>query len=47
MSIEVDMNIRPQQQISDEHFVVMLKGSSLRWTNCMPACLEMEHSGGF
>lgn len=27
MSIEVDMNIRPQQQISDERFVVMLKGA--------------------
>ena len=27
MSIELDMNIRLQQQISDEHFVVMLKGT--------------------
>lgn len=27
MSIELDMNIRPQQQISEERFVVMLKGA--------------------
>lgn len=27
MSIEVDMNIRPQQQTGDERFVVMLKGA--------------------
>lgn len=27
MPIKVDMNIRPQQQISDERFVVMLKGA--------------------
>lgn len=47
MSIEVDMNIRPQQQTGDERFVVMLKGAHCAGQTAGPHVEKWSTVGDF